>query len=127
VIGIIQAIAQTTHSLLVSLIRRRNEDLPFLLPSRAGLRCIEPGNQAFGRAFRGEPGATPTDEKRLDEIRKKLVLLDELTWKERLVSGAENHYWLINSSDFNGDPDIYEEQLDSFIKTHKIVILCPPG
>ncbi len=54
-------------------------------------------------------------KKRLDGIRRKLVNLDELTWKERLVSGRENHLWLVNSSDFQGDPDRYEEELERFL------------
>ncbi|HOU26218.1 MAG TPA: 2-hydroxyacyl-CoA dehydratase [Candidatus Cloacimonas sp.] len=55
-------------------------------------------------------------KKRLDEIRKKLLVLDEWTWKERLVSGLENHLWQVNSSDFGGNPDRYESELDMFLK-----------
>ncbi|MDD4308829.1 MAG: 2-hydroxyacyl-CoA dehydratase family protein [Candidatus Cloacimonetes bacterium] len=52
---------------------------------------------------------------RLDEIRTKLQILDSWTWKERLVSGKENHLWLVNSSDFQGNPDRFEEELDIFM------------
>jgi len=52
---------------------------------------------------------------RLDEIRRKLVILDNWTWRERIVSGKENHLWLVSSSDFNGDPDRYEEELEAFM------------
>ena len=45
-----------------------------------------------------------------NEIREKLqtcrnlaLKLDDLTWQENLVSGWENHLWLVSSSDFNGD------------------------
>jgi len=55
-------------------------------------------------------------KKRLDKIRKKLIKLDELTWKENKVTGLENHLWLVNSSDFNGDPDDFEKRLDGFLK-----------
>ncbi len=53
---------------------------------------------------------------RLDQIRQKLVQLDEWTWQERLVSGKENHLWLVNSSDFKGDPDRFEQELDTFMR-----------
>ncbi len=56
---------------------------------------------------------------RLDRIRKKLLILDEWTWKENIVSGLENHTWLISSSDFWGNPDAYEEALDSFMENAK--------
>ncbi len=54
-------------------------------------------------------------KQRLDLIRRKLVQLDQWTWQERLVSGTENHLWLVNSSDFRGDPDRFEEELDAFL------------
>src|SRR4030042_1736707 len=41
--------------------------------------------------------------------------LDELTWRENLVSGWENHLWLVSSSDFNGDHHRYRQQLDQFL------------
>lgn len=55
-------------------------------------------------------------KERLDEIRKKLIILDGWTWQERIVSGKENHYWLVNSSDFMGNPDMFESELDAFMK-----------
>ncbi|HOQ83491.1 MAG TPA: 2-hydroxyacyl-CoA dehydratase [Candidatus Syntrophosphaera thermopropionivorans] len=55
-------------------------------------------------------------KKRLDEIRTKLITLDEWTWKEGLITGKENHYWLVNSSDFRGNPDKFEEDLTSFME-----------
>lgn len=41
--------------------------------------------------------------------------LDELTWREGLVGGEENHRWLVSSSDFNGDHHEYKQQLDQFL------------
>ncbi len=55
-------------------------------------------------------------KRRLDAIRAKLKTLDEWTWRERLVTGKENHLWLVNSSDFQGDPDRFEEELDAFLR-----------
>ena len=34
-----------------------------------------------------------------------MLELDRLTWQENKVSGMENHYWLVSSSDFNRDID----------------------
>lgn len=55
-------------------------------------------------------------KKRLDRIRGKLQEMDRLTFQENLVSGAENHLFLVSSSDFNSDPDRYERELDAFLK-----------
>lgn len=52
---------------------------------------------------------------RLDRIRGKLKRLDQLTWHENVVTGSENHLFLVSSSDFNGDPESFEKDLDQFL------------
>jgi len=41
--------------------------------------------------------------------------LDRLTWQQNVVSGKENHYWLVSSSDFNRDYRRYQLELDNLI------------
>lgn len=55
----------------------------------------------------------------LDRIRKKLVELDRLTYEGNLVTGEENHLFLVSSSDFGPDPDGYEKRLDDFLEGAK--------
>ena len=38
-------------------------------------------------------------KERLDSIRRKIWEIDRLTWQENLVSGGENHYFQVSSSD----------------------------
>lgn len=52
---------------------------------------------------------------RLDRIRGKLRELDRLTFKKNIVTGFENHRFLVNSSDFGSDPDLFERELDDFL------------
>ena len=54
-------------------------------------------------------------QKRIRSIREKLALLDQETWKGNKVHGWENHLFLVNSSDFKGDQDCFEEELDVFL------------
>ncbi|MFA4858254.1 MAG: 2-hydroxyacyl-CoA dehydratase [Candidatus Margulisiibacteriota bacterium] len=54
-------------------------------------------------------------KKELDRIRAKLFLLDELTWRENKVTGAENHFFLVSSSDFMSDPVVFEKKVDEFL------------
>ena len=53
---------------------------------------------------------------RLDRIRRKLNRLDLLTWRDGLVSGGENHRFLVASSDMKGDPWAFERQVDAFLE-----------
>ena len=52
---------------------------------------------------------------RLDRIRAKLRELDRLTFQKNMVTGFENHRFLVNSSDFGSDPDLFEKELDDFL------------
>lgn len=54
--------------------------------------------------------------KGLDGIRSALRRLDELTYRENRVSGLENHRFLVSSSDFGGDPETFQREVESFIR-----------
>ena len=56
---------------------------------------------------------------RLDRIRKKLKALDQLTYRENVVTGLENHLFLVSSSDFDGEPGEFEGRLDQFVISAK--------
>jgi benzoyl-CoA reductase/2-hydroxyglutaryl-CoA dehydratase subunit BcrC/BadD/HgdB len=58
-------------------------------------------------------------KRRLDQIRRKLMELDRLTFRENVVSGFENHLFLVSSSDFKSDPDQFEQELDAFLERAK--------
>jgi benzoyl-CoA reductase/2-hydroxyglutaryl-CoA dehydratase subunit BcrC/BadD/HgdB len=51
----------------------------------------------------------------LDRIRGKIRSLDRLTWQKNVVTGSENHLFMVSSSDFNGDPESFEKNLDQFL------------
>jgi benzoyl-CoA reductase/2-hydroxyglutaryl-CoA dehydratase subunit BcrC/BadD/HgdB len=56
-----------------------------------------------------------TAKERLDRIRHKVREIDRLTWEENLVTGGENHYFQVCTSDMNGNPDIFEAEVDAFL------------
>lgn len=53
---------------------------------------------------------------RLDRIRRKLIELDKLTCEQNVVTGLENHRFLVSSSDFSSDPEGYEAELEVFLR-----------
>lgn len=55
---------------------------------------------------------------RTDKIREKLKVLDNLTDQNK-VTGFENHLWLVTSTDFNGEYQKYEKELDDFLEKVK--------
>ena len=48
-------------------------------------------------------------------VRELALELDRLTWQQGLVSGWENHYWLVSSSDFNQDYHSYRLKLEELV------------
>ena len=53
---------------------------------------------------------------RLDRIRVKVREIDRLTWEENVVTGQENHYFQVATSDMNSDPDGFEKDVDHFLE-----------
>ncbi len=52
----------------------------------------------------------------LSLIRNKLNKIDELSYKKNIISGFENYYWQISSSDFNSNYKTFNDKLDIFLK-----------
>jgi benzoyl-CoA reductase/2-hydroxyglutaryl-CoA dehydratase subunit BcrC/BadD/HgdB len=51
----------------------------------------------------------------LDRIREKVHTIDALTWRENTVSGFENHFYQVSTSDMNQNCQLFEQDLDRFI------------
>ena len=54
-------------------------------------------------------------EKDMAQTREALAKIDEMTWKEGLIRGAENHLWLVRASDMLGDYRNYRNMAQAFI------------
>ena len=54
-------------------------------------------------------------KRQLDKLRRKVHYIDRMTWEENIVSGRENHLFLVSCSDMQGDLIQFEEQVDQFI------------
>lgn len=55
----------------------------------------------------------------LAPLRELLKKLDEMTWRDNKIKGSENHYYLVSSSDFNGNPATFAQELAAFIEEAK--------
>lgn len=116
VVGIVQGDCSNGASLTSML---KEEGLPvwhFSFPQERDYTELDKEIAKLEEHFGVSRVQTLQAKRRLDSIRKKLAILDGWTSQERLVSGKENHIWLVNSSDFWGDPDRFESELDAFLK-----------
>ena len=54
-------------------------------------------------------------KQRLDKVRAKVAAIDRLTWQAGTVGGWYNHLYQVSCSDFNGDVDAFERDVDAFL------------
>jgi len=115
VIGVVEGDCSNTHSLMSTLMDKDIEVISFSFSHNKDRKKIADEIDKLEQYFKVKHSKVLEVKSRLDKIRKKLIRLDELTYKDHKVTGLENHLWLVNSSDFNGDPDDFEKRLDEFI------------
>lgn len=115
VIGVVQGDCANGQSLLELLADEGLKVYNFSFPDTRNFHDLDREISRLEEHFGVSRQQTLAAKERLDQIRRKLVTLDELTWKTGQVSGKENHFWLVNASDFMGDPDRFEAELDAFI------------
>ena len=119
VIAVTGGDCSNTLALAEVLERRGIRIIPFDYPRDRSQESLRTQINALMEAL----GATwPEVERvkaRLDRVRRKLQELDALTYRERLVSGLENHLFLVTSSDFESDVDAYEIRLERFLEEAK--------
>lgn len=119
VIGVTQGDCSNTHSLMSMLQDYGKAIFNFSFPMNKDYAFLDAEISRLETHFGVTRAQTLKVKSRLDSIRQKLSVLDEMTWKENLVTGAENHYWLVSASDFMGNPDVFEESLHAFIEQAK--------
>ncbi len=115
VIGVTEGDCSNTHSLMSTLMDQGVSVINFAFPHNRDYQQLKSEMQNLENSLGANHDKVLEVKKSFDEIRRKLIELDKLTYKENKVTGQENHVWLVNSSDFEGDPLSYTERLDSFL------------
>ena len=115
VVGVVQGDCSNTHSLM-SLFQDMNiEVIPFSFPYNKEREFLKNEIERLKEYFQVTDDQVTDVKRELDTIRCILRELDRLTWQDNKVTGLENHYWLVNSSDFAGDPNKFKANLEQFV------------
>ncbi len=93
--------------------------IPFSYPLEPDVSEMEQAISRLAGELGVEPDKITTCKQQLDPIRVQLGKLDQLTWQKMLVTGTENQLYLVSSSDFNGNPELFSTELDNFLKKAK--------
>lgn len=89
--------------------------VPFAYPYDRSAVTLSHEIDKLAHHFGATPAAIEAARSRLDRVRRKVHEIDRLTWQEDRVSGGENHYFQVCTSDMNGDPDRFEAEVDTFL------------
>jgi len=100
--------------------------IPFAYPDEPDPKRMQHALQTLAKTLGTTLEAANRVGAELQSARNLALRLDELTWKEGLVSGLENHLWLVSASDFDQDYHKYRQQLQSLLAECRQRQPCPP-
>jgi benzoyl-CoA reductase/2-hydroxyglutaryl-CoA dehydratase subunit BcrC/BadD/HgdB len=116
VIAVVRGDCSQTQALMEVLQMEGTRVYPFAYPYDRSPQAMGEELRKLREHFCVEEEAVEEVKGNLDRLRRKLNRLDLLTWREGLVSGEENHRFLVASSDMNGDPWAFEREVDAFLE-----------
>jgi len=90
--------------------------VPFAYPDRPDSRQMQTALEALAKTLNTTLAAAGRVREELKSCRRLALKLDELSWKQGVASGLENHLWLVSTSDFNQDPDKYRQELKELVE-----------
>ena len=112
VIGVTSGDCSNTIVLMEVLKLKGCRVIPFAYPERPDVLQMEDALNTLAQTLDTSLEAASKIRGELSPVRQLALGLDRLTWQEGLVSGWENHYWLVSASDFNQDHHGYRRQLE---------------
>lgn len=115
VIAVMQGDCSNTLALMETLQLQGKNLIPFAYPFDRERYKLEMAIGQLASSFGVDMSEVNKEWDRLKGIRGRLQEIDRLTWQENLVSGLENHYFLVSSSDFNRNPVAFAEEVIDFI------------
>ncbi len=116
VIAVMQGDCSNTQALMETLQMQGREIIPFAYPYDRDPEMLRLYVEKLMAYFSVNWDQVLQAKKDLDQIRQHCRELDRLTWQENVVTGAENHYFLVSSSDFLGQPQTYEQEIKACIQ-----------
>ena len=115
VITVMEGDCSNTQALAEILRYRGIRTIPFSYPYDRDKKVLTREIEKLMAELAVEEEALARVEKEIEGVRSSLALIDRMTWKERRVTGAENHLWLVRASDMLGDYRKYHRMAEEFL------------
>lgn len=115
IIGVVEGDCSNTRVLIEVLQLKGVKVHPFSYPHSHDLEDVQQAIKKFMQLFDVDEKAVEEERKRLNHVRDLVFQLDELTYKDNKATGFENHINQLCMSDFNGDVDKYEKEMNDLL------------
>jgi len=115
VIAVMQGDCSNTMALMETLQLRGVPIFPFAYPYDRNADMLKYEIEKLMHIFAVSWAEVEKVRRDLQPVRQLCQELDCLSWQENRLTGWENHYYLVSSSDFNGNPQKYAEELKALI------------
>lgn len=127
VVAVTQGDCSNTHALIEVLQTAGVEVFPFAYPYDGDRTVLALQIERMVEHFGVREDKVRETKEILDRVRRKVHEIDRLTWQEGVVTGLENHLFLVNTSDMNGDWQAFEKEIDRFLAGAKKRSPLPNG
>ncbi len=89
--------------------------IPFAYPDQPAVQPMQHTLEKLAETLGTTIEAANKVRAELKPSRSLSLKLDQLTWREGMVNGGENHLWLVSTSDFNQDHRKYRQELQELL------------
>ncbi|MDO8587848.1 MAG: 2-hydroxyacyl-CoA dehydratase [Armatimonadota bacterium] len=114
VVAVVEGDCSQTQAMVETLAVRGVDIVPFAYPYGADRDLLRMSIDKLVRRFGTNWQSAEEYRLRLDTVRREVHRIDDLTWRDNKVSGFDNHYFQVCCSDFNSDPEAFEQEVDEF-------------
>lgn len=119
VVAVTQGDCSNTHALMEVLQTAGVRIFPFAYPYDGDRTLLALQIERMMEHFKVTREEVQEAKEILDRVRHKVHEIDHLTWQEGVVTGSENHLFLVSTSDMNGDWQVFEKEVDRFLAEAK--------
>lgn len=115
VITVMEGDCSNTQALAEILRYKGIRTIPFSYPYDRDEKVLKRELRKLSQALGTREEVLKKNEKEIAAVRLGLSAIDRMTWDEDVVTGHENHLWLVRASDMLGDYGNYDSMVASFI------------
>lgn len=119
IVGVMEGDCSNTKVLIEVLQLRGIKVYPFSFPHSHKIEDVENEINKFMNVFGVEIKDVENVRNRLNRVRNLSRKIDKLTYIDNKANGFENHLYQVSLSDFNGDVNDFEDELENVISNIK--------